>query len=69
MASFSLSVASEKHRFFAFMTSLSSGRLSECGILERNDEKWWGGVRSTIHIRIISCSIIKCTVVHLSCGP
>lgn len=37
-ASFSLSMTSEKHRSFAFMTSVYSGRLFEHVILQRREK-------------------------------
>ena len=37
--SFSLNVTLEKFRIFAFMTSVSSGPLSEYALLQRKDEK------------------------------
>ena len=37
-ASLSLNVTSVKHIFFAFITSLASGRSFECAISQRKDE-------------------------------
>ena len=47
-ASFWLSMTSEKHRFFGFMTTLCSDRLFEYAILQGKGGKWWEKVRYAI---------------------